>query len=118
MVPYRQPAPRVTVHSGRLSSILPAAELVQEPVDGVHLIADVGQLERRAHDQRPGRPPGVEFYSDAAKQVIDLGRVVTSDSRRPPSRPPTSPAREPDAPDLVPIHRQSWALVLMGKSVT
>jgi hypothetical protein len=59
-------------------------ELLQEPVDGPGVIAaDKGPpLERRARDQRPGRPPGIEFRGDAVKQLVDLGRVVEAFAKR------------------------------------
>jgi hypothetical protein len=83
IVPHGQVAPGVYGPSGQLRMVLPAEELIQEPVDGAGLIAKLSEPERHARDQRPNRPPGVELCSDAAQQIIDPGRVITAAALEP-----------------------------------
>ena len=70
--------------------------------------------ERVNPDQRSGRPPGVEFGRDAAKQIDDLRHVETSGH-----------AQARRVPDLVASHgqgitvlgHQSRALPVMSRIV-
>lgn len=103
---HGQAAPGVCACPGQVTMILPAAELIQEPVNSLVVIAPYSSLsEPRVCDQRPDRSPGVELYSDAAKQIIDLGRVITA-------------AAELDVPDVVSVHPHSQAFVLMSRTLT
>jgi len=70
-----QLTPRIGVRAGDLGWVLLAPKLVQEPIDGIGLIAATGTTdhpERRVRDQRPRRPPGIEFCGNALKQFVDL----------------------------------------------
>ena len=102
-----QVTPWIGVRAGYLGRIL-AAQLVQEPVDSAGLIAATRTMdhpERRVFDQRPRRPPGIQFCGNTLKQIADLGFIVFAFA-------------ELDVPDLIPVHRRSQALVLMTRSVT
>lgn len=76
-----------------------AAQLLQEPVDGVLVIARPSRSERRARDQRPDRPPGVELHSDATEHSVDLRRLVAAKA-----------TAEPRGADLVAVHERSITL--------
>jgi hypothetical protein len=101
MVRHGQVAPRICVRPGPVTTILPASELLQEPVNRLDFISpgpEPSSPECRVRDHRPDWPADVELHSEAAKQIINLGRVVTATA-------------ETDIPDLVSVHYRSQALV-------
>src|SRR5262245_26432458 len=72
--------PRVGADPSQLRVTRAKQELVEEPVDGIDVIApprDQFLPERRVLDQRPDRPTGDKLVRDAAKQIVDLRRRIT-----------------------------------------
>ena len=89
--------PRVTALFSRLSVTRAKEEMFQEPADSVDVISPYPYpSERGALDQRSGRPTRVVLRRDAAKQAVDLRRVVTQYT-----------THEPRGPDLVAVHGRS-----------
>jgi len=108
VVRHGQVVPGISAHPGRVTGVVAVEELLQEPVDSLDpiAIAPLSPPERRIRDQRPGRPPSVELRSDPTKQLVNLGRVVTT------------AVEEPNVSDLVCVHQRSPVIALMSRSVT
>jgi hypothetical protein len=74
-------------------------DLAQEPIDGVDVISPspCSRSDQHVLNQWPGRPLRVEFCGDAAKQIIDLPRIIARDSV-------VTGMPEPHIPDLITVH--------------